>query len=200
MPTRDDRPPVVPRVQRVSRNGAPHPMANAANAANERGLTVTHMLTAVVAMGVAIVALFLVVKPSPRGPQHRHEADGGVDPPAGAERAATRYRRHRARHPARYRRVRPRQGSAGGGVIPRRRLRARAGVVVRRDCTTATRSSCTAICRNGVLVASNVVAAVTGRPLVACTPTCGHFQQIRFSYDGPTGLTSVVAYRSGRAR
>jgi hypothetical protein len=55
-------------------------------------------------------------------------------------------------------------------------------------------------CRNGHVVASGVVAPVIGTPLVACTPNCGHFDSVRFSYDGPKGLASVVAYRRAAAK
>ncbi|HEY3834491.1 MAG TPA: hypothetical protein VGO03_19515 [Acidimicrobiia bacterium] len=157
------------------------------------------MLTAVVALGVAMVALFLAIRPS--SPGHTTSTTATVVPTLQPVLHALQHDVNDTvhavlldadgcGHAAGQRAVVSflADGSAAERASWYVEMHGGDSQLVRRDC------------RNGTLVASGVVTAVDGRPLVACTPSCGHFQQIRFSYDGPTGLTSVVAYRSGPAR
>ncbi|HEY1740008.1 MAG TPA: hypothetical protein VGI86_14935 [Acidimicrobiia bacterium] len=169
------------------------------NATDEHGLTVTHMLTAVVAVGVALVALFLAIRPSPAG--HTTATPATVAPALQPVLHALQHDVSDTVHAilldtdgcGHAHGQRAVVSFLADGSAPERaswyvEVHGGATQLVRRDC------------RNGSMVASGVVTAVAGRPLVACNPSCGRFQQIRFSYDGPNGLTSVVAYRSGRAR
>ncbi len=164
-------------------------------APNEQGLTVTHMLTAVVGIGVAMVALFLAIKPaSPGRSAPQATTPAAVQPVLGTLQRDVSRTVHAIL-----------LDTGGCGHKPQQRVvvsfladgsaPARASWYVERhggESQLVHRE-----CRNGAVAASTVVTAAEGRPLVACTPSCGRFQSVRFSYDGPNGLTTVVAYRRG---
>ena len=164
---------------------------------DEHGVTVTHLLTAVVALGLALVVLFLVIGPSSSRHATKPAAPEAVQPVLRALQQDVGHTVHAlvldtdgCGHAHQQRAV---VSFLSDGSAPERAsyyVEQHDGdwKLVRRDC------------RNGAMVDSGVVTSVTGRPLVACTPSCGHFQTVRFSYDGPHGLTTVVAYRGGAAR
>ncbi len=183
MPTREPLPPAVPRARTA--------------VLDERGLTATHMLGVVVALGVAIVAMFLAIKPdASHHATTKPTAPPAVEPVLGPLQHDVTHTVHAllldhdgCAHAPRQRAV---VSFLADGSAPERAswyVEQHEGEwqLVRRDC------------RNGTLVGSGVIAPVVGHPIVACTPSCGHFETVRFSYDGAHGLTTVVAYRGGRA-
>jgi len=187
MHPRPDRPPVtVPRAAR-----------GASGARNERGFTVVHLLGSVVALELLLALVLVVVahQSSPaRHPLTQPTVTPGLEPVlrtlnkdvAGTAHAIP-YDTNGCGHGKGQRAV---VSFVADGSAPERaswyvELHDGRSVLVHRDC------------RNGTMRQSGIVTEVNGTPVVTCTPSCGRFDTVRFAYDGPRGLSSVVAYRSG---
>jgi hypothetical protein len=168
-------------------------------ARHERGFTVTHLLVSVVALAVLLVVVLLGVAHR-SAPTHHTVTQPTVTP--GLEPVlrtlnddlantvhAIPYDTNGCGHGKGQRAL---VSFVADGSAPERaswyvELRGGHSVLVHRDCRNG----------SGRVQQSGIVTEVNGTPIVACTPNCGRFENIRFSYDGPRGLASVVAYRGG---
>src|SRR4051812_47832003 len=164
-------------------------------APDERGFTVGQLLTGVVAALVLAVLVFAFTRPSGTHRPPAAEVDAPVRPVLVAlhrDVAATVHALVSDPEGCGHRKgQRAVVSFLADGSAP---LRSSWYVVTRGHGTVLLRE----VCHNGAVESTQAVTAVSGTPLVACTPSCGRFETVRFSYTGPHGLTSVVAYRRAK--